>query len=101
MSVMRLTMIVHSVDGDGDGSQEAEMQTIDLPDAIDPHEAYELMRRLTTHVDDELKAMTEDGPACSCATNADGSGELPYDADCPVHGEGAAKPSYKGDGWPK
>jgi hypothetical protein len=26
---------------------------------------------------------------CHCAINADGSPDLPYDADCPVHGETA------------
>lgn len=24
---------------------------------------------------------------CTCAMNADGSAELPFDADCPTHGE--------------
>lgn len=30
-----------------------------------------------------------DDQSCSCATNCDGSEELPHDADCPVHGYGA------------
>lgn len=76
MSVMKLTMIVHSEVGNEDGYQDACMQILDLPDNMDRETAIELMSRLSTHIDDELKAIDEE--------------------------EGRSVwPSTKGQGWPK
>lgn len=78
-----------------------------LHDRIDGHESLDELkacaRTLASMLDgdqiqDEFQSdMDADGyfepegdARCSCAINADGSDDLPYDADCPVHGEEAA-----------
>lgn len=120
---MRITMIVHSVSGDEDGHQDASMYHFPLPDGIDRETAIELMSRLSTHIDDELKAIDEENedemrkyrearadqrrrvdnsdfeePGCTCDSNADED----IKDDCPAHGlRLKEKESTKGEGWPK
>lgn len=60
MGNMRLTLIVHSADGDTAGDQQAIMRTVELPDSVeDDSTAFRLIQALSQHVDDELKYMEE------------------------------------------
>lgn len=73
MSVMRITIIVHSVDGDDDRYQDACMASYDLPDSMDRETAVQLMGGLGGHIDDELKRIDEqEGRSVMLSTKGEG-----------------------------